>query len=240
MKLSIITPTLNSANLIERLVHSLDILSMANLAWEMVIIDGGSTDSTVDIVNSLVCDLIVVSEPDGGIYDAMNKGVRLATGDWLLFIGSDDYLNSKLDPYILETAFNKAKYNKIDFISFSSIRDYGYSQEKLISSPRLLPFFNSIPHPSTFIKKSEILEGYSLKYKIASDYDFFLKKFLSGGKFLIINDSLSIHSYGGFSSDSLKSQDEIRLIQQRLLSRQVYLIVIFITKIKRWVKSLWR
>jgi glycosyltransferase involved in cell wall biosynthesis len=213
---------------------------MANLSWEMVIIDGGSTDSTIDIVNNLVCDLIVVSESDSGIYDAMNKGIRLATGDWLLFIGSDDYLNSKLDHCVLEMAFNKARYDNIDFISFSSIRDYGYSQEKLISRPRLLPFFNSIPHPSTFIKKSEILEGYSLNYKIASDYDFFLKKFLSGSSFLIIDDSLSIHSYGGFSSDSIKSQDEVHFIQQSLLTRKVYLMVVIVTKIKRWIKSLWR
>lgn len=232
-KISVITPTLNSSRTISRLIDSLNVLSAADLIWELVVVDGSSTDATVDIVRSFKCDIKLISETDSGIYDAMNKGIKMATGDWLIFIGSDDYLNVKIDPLELKKSFDKAKIGHLNFISFASIRDYGCNQEKLVPRPYLLPFINSIPHPSTFIRKKEVAKGYSLKYEIASDYDFFLRKFISGSKFLKINSSLVIHSYGGTSSNLIKSQNEVSSIQKDLLSSPIYFIVYALTIIKK-------
>jgi glycosyltransferase involved in cell wall biosynthesis len=238
IKISVITPTLNSANSIARLINSLNIFSILGIAWELVIVDGGSTDATVDIVRSFKCNLKLISEVDGGIYDAMNKGIKISSGDWLLFIGSDDYLNIKIDGMKLKKSFKVAKINRFDFISFTSVRDYGYKQERLTAKPRLLPFTNSIPHPSTFIRKNTAIKGYSLKYKIASDYEFFLKKFINGSKFLVIDEILTVHSYGGTSSDIEKSQNEVKAIQKRILPGPAYFIVSSLTIIRKKVKKI--
>jgi len=240
MKISVIVPTLNSANTIARLINSLNIFSTANLIWELIVVDGESTDATVNIVRSFKCDIKLIIEKDYGIYDAMNKGIKISTGDWLLFIGSDDYLNVRMDLSKLKKSFYKAEINHLNFISFVSIRDYGDSKEKLVPRPYLLPFINSIPHPSTFIRKKEVENGYLLKYEIASDYEFFLRKFISGCKFLKVDSSLVIHSYGGISSNSIKSQGEVRSIQRELLPSAVYFVVQSLIAIKKSIEKIWR
>ena len=93
MKISIITVCFNSEKTIEDTIKSVCCQTYKNI--EYIIIDGGSTDRTCDIINSYISQIsIFVSEPDNGIYDAMNKGLDMATGDYLLFLGSDDHLMS--------------------------------------------------------------------------------------------------------------------------------------------------
>src|SRR5689334_2190715 len=88
---SIIIPTYNSEVLLETALES--ILRQTYPYREIVIIDGGSTDRTVDVIKHYSRHVAYwVSEKDAGIYDAMNKGVEAATGDWLYFMGSDDQL----------------------------------------------------------------------------------------------------------------------------------------------------
>lgn len=90
--LSIICPTYNSADTIRILIES--VMSQSCHDWELLIIDGGSTDNTVSIASEYGNALRCVSEPDDGIYDAMNKGIDMARGEWLYFIGADDSLYS--------------------------------------------------------------------------------------------------------------------------------------------------
>lgn len=93
MEISIITVCFNSEKTIEDTIKSVCCQTYKNI--EYIIIDGGSTDRTCDIINSYISQIsIFVSEPDNGIYDAMNKGLDMATGDYLLFLGSDDHLMS--------------------------------------------------------------------------------------------------------------------------------------------------
>lgn len=90
-KLSIITPVFNGAKTLEACIQS--VLSLHDSSIEHIIIDGSSTDETPQILEHYQDQLgPCLSEPDHGVYDAMNKGVRLATGEWLLFIGADDFV----------------------------------------------------------------------------------------------------------------------------------------------------
>lgn len=88
--LSIVCPTYNCGASIRTLIES--VLSQTSTRWELLIVDGGSTDDTMDIVREYADRVRYVSEPDGGIYDAMNKGIAMASGEWLYFIGADDSL----------------------------------------------------------------------------------------------------------------------------------------------------
>ena len=92
LKLSIITVTKNDKNYIEDCIKS--VIEQKYPNYEYIIIDGGSTDGTIDIIKKY-CDhiSIFISEPDGGIYDAMNKGIKLATGDIVGILNSDDIYN---------------------------------------------------------------------------------------------------------------------------------------------------
>ena len=88
MKLSVITPTLNAVEFLERAIQS--VLSQGFDSLEHWIIDGGSSDGTLEVV-SRYSHLKLLSGPDEGIFDAMNKGVGIASGDWIYFLGADDY-----------------------------------------------------------------------------------------------------------------------------------------------------
>jgi len=88
MRLSIITPTLNSVKTVGRAIDS--VLSQDFEHIEHIVIDGKSTDGTLDVVKQY-SQVKLISEPDSGIYDAMNKGIAASSGDWVYFLGSDDY-----------------------------------------------------------------------------------------------------------------------------------------------------
>ena len=90
--LSIITVCYNSEKTISRCLES--VISQDKSFAEHIIIDGGSTDNTIEIVNSIDVSDIIISEPDQGIYDAMNKGINAASGKYVLFLNSDDHFAS--------------------------------------------------------------------------------------------------------------------------------------------------
>ena len=88
--ISIICPTFNAGQVIERMI--LSVLNQTFKSYELIIVDGGSTDNTKDILSKYSSSLIYISEKDQGIYDAMNKGIKKSVGRWLYFIGADDIL----------------------------------------------------------------------------------------------------------------------------------------------------
>ncbi|MBP9970812.1 MAG: glycosyltransferase, partial [Paludibacteraceae bacterium] len=100
MKISIIIATYNASKTLNRCLDS--IVSQKNSEVELIIIDGGSTDETLSVINSYSSDIdYVLSEKDNGLYDAWNKGIKAAKGDWIMFLGADDQLLSNaLEKYI--------------------------------------------------------------------------------------------------------------------------------------------
>ena len=158
-------------------------LSQNYALLEYVVIDGGSTDGTLDIIKEYSDRIsIIISEPDDGIYDALNKGVREAAGDIVAILHSDDLF---CDKYVVTDMVDKMTINKSEFCFSDMVivdRASGAVQRYYMAH-----FFNRWmfrmgwmpPHPTCFIKKSlfDDFGYYSIDYKVAGDFDFFLRLF---------------------------------------------------------------
>lgn len=199
MIVSIITVCLNSEHTIEQTIRS--VIDQKNINIEYIIIDGGSKDQTLDIIEKYEDKIdIVVSEADNGIYDAMNKGISLSSGDVIGIINSDDW-------------YEPGVFKKIELCFLKSEADIVYGRLNLISetgeSSILIPgeiekmrYEMVTPHPTVFIKKA-IYNKYGmflLKYKIAADYELMLRMFTAGVKFCYCDDVLANFRIGGISA----------------------------------------
>lgn len=175
MKLSIVTINYNNKEGLRKTIESVVRQTCSNI--EYIIIDGGSADGSVDVIKKYE-DVISywVSEPDKGIYNAMNKGVSKATGDYLLFLNSGDYL---ISPSIIDEIWNELLSN--EDVIFGLLKTYpsnriGYTDVHLPLT--MLDFFerSPIPHPASFIKRNLFQEmKYDETLKIVSDWKFFLQ-----------------------------------------------------------------
>jgi len=178
MKVSIITIAYNSAETIEDTIKSIVTQNYSNL--EYIIIDGGSTDKTLSIVDKFKDSITtIVSEPDKGIYDAMNKGVQNAIGDIVWILNSDDiYADNKVVSRIVEAIGNKdsiyADLVYVDRDNTDKVTRYWKSGKyrKGIFKSGWMP-----PHPTFFIKKSCYNQygTYNLQLKSAADYELMLR-----------------------------------------------------------------
>jgi len=178
MKVSIITIAYNSAETIEDTIKSIITQDYSNI--EYIIIDGGSTDKTLSIVDKFKDSITtIISEPDKGIYDAMNKGVQNATGDIVGILNSDDiYANKKVVTHIVKAIGNKdsiyADLVYVDRDNTDKITRYWKSGKyrKGIFKKGWMP-----PHPTFFIRKScyDQYGTYNLRLKSAADYELMLR-----------------------------------------------------------------
>lgn len=178
MKVSIVTTTYNSAATVKDTLESVAGQSYDNI--EHIIIDGESTDDTLDIVRAFPHVAQVISEPDKGIYDAMNKGIRYAGGDVLLFLNSDDYLAS---PYIIELmVYQKDKsqvqsiYADLDYVSTDTTKIVRKWRSGKYDAGRFLYGWMP-PHP-TFMAERQLFEqfgGFNTNLRSAADYELMLR-----------------------------------------------------------------
>lgn len=175
MKISIITVCFNSANTIGDTIKS--IATQTYLDKEHIVVDGVSKDATMHMVRSSLSVSVCISEPDNGIYDAMNKGIALATGDVVGTLNADDYyMNDQvlddiakvfLDPTI-EACYGDLVYVRQDNINkivrFWKSNDYKSGMFKSGWMPA---------HPTFFVRKNvyERLGSFDLRYKIAADFE---------------------------------------------------------------------
>ncbi len=177
---------------------------------EHIIIDGASTDGTIEFLSEN--KVTFYSEPDTGLYNAMNKGIKKAKGDYILILNSDDYLNQ----HGLSETFNNSKFDWQDAI-FCSINKIDSITDKKIAT--ILPYkidhsvYFTIPqpHPSTLYKKTvhDTIGLYNENYKIVSDWDFFLR-FCENKSFTSCNFFHAINNFStGGVSDS-QSTDEVK------------------------------
>ncbi len=209
MKISIITICYNSEKTIKDTIES--VLSQTYPDVEYIIIDGRSKDGTLDIVKKYSSQIAeIISEPDKGIYDAMNKGIKKATGEIIGIINSDDFYCNK---DIIATVVNQFKktgvdacYGNIQYIDRDNIekkvrfwRAGEYRKEKLRSGWIM-------PHPAFFVKRS-VYEKYglfNLDFKIAADYELMLRFLLRHITLSYIDETLVSMREGGTSAASIK------------------------------------
>ncbi|MGL1935249.1 MAG: glycosyltransferase [Fibrobacterales bacterium] len=171
---SIITVIFNGETTIKQTLDSL--LNQSVTDYELIVIDGASTDTTLDIVHSykpFFGDKIkVISEKDEGIYDAMNKGINLASGTWLFFLNSDDKF---YNPDILDKTFNQAKKTDADILYGTVMVKGVHSIFEKGSQVRQTDFYKRMPmcHQSIFFKQSLFLKygKFNTNFKICADYE---------------------------------------------------------------------
>lgn len=213
--ISIITATYNSAETINDTIKS--VLCQTNKDFEYIIVDGGSTDETIDIVKSYESEfsgrLKWVSEKDKGIYDAMNKGIKMASGDIIGILNSDDYYTSD---DILQTIADAFKCQNVDAIygDIHFIKDgvpdkcVRYYSSRLFS-PFWLRFGFMPAHPSFYCKRDVFDKSglYRLDYKIGSDYEMMVRlfrKYKISSRY-VPKDFVTMRT-GGASSSNLNSR----------------------------------
>lgn len=219
-KISIITATYNSEKHIEQTIRS--VLEQTYEHVEYIIVDGVSTDGTLDIIRKYQDKIdVLISEPDRGVYDAFNKGIKLATGDIIYFLNSDDYF---YDNQVLEDVAREFSINSNTSIVYGNVlikNEKNDSFQILFGRKLALEDFKKrlMPcHQGVFTKKELFYKHglFNIEYKIASDFDFLVKCFITDEqKIKYIDRLISIFREGGLSSDSKKAiSEKDRIIQQ--------------------------
>lgn len=212
MKISIITATYNSAATIKDTLTSVNNQDYPNI--EHIIIDGNSSDNTLDIVREYGKKVTtIISEPDKGIYDAMNKGIRVATGDIVGILNSDDFFTSDDIISTVALTFNNnnidALYGDIHFVNPDNLDKTVRYYSSKIFKPSLFRFGFMPAHPSFYMKKSEYDKHgyYSLDYKIAADYDLLIRYLYKYKvKSIYLNKDFVTMRTGGVSTENFRSR----------------------------------
>lgn len=216
-KYSIITVCLNAKDGLKRTLHSIEQQIFDNFEW--IIVDGGSTDGTVDIVRDHPCVNHLISEPDEGIYDAMNKGIKISSGEYLLFLNAGDWLYNKktlsdVEEH-LKTDIVTGNLAVIDNSGVISLRKYDACK---IDKKYL--YNKTLPHQSTFIKKNLFYEYglYCNEFKIKGDHDFFARVFSREISFSFSSVCIAFFCLDGLSFRMKKSRlfnHELVLVRKR-------------------------
>jgi len=173
---SIIIPTFNSAVTIERCLKS--IYNQVFQDFELLMIDGGSTDKTLEIAYGYRSEsrfITIISERDNGTYDAMNKGITGSQGKWLYFLGSDDWLYNNL---VLHDVFSVPENMNYDILYGDVFRTgLGYIYDGVFTGKKLLK--RNISHQAIFYKREVFSKTglFNIKYRILSDWDHNFKWF---------------------------------------------------------------
>ena len=200
MLISIITVCFNEVGTIARTIKSVADQTYKNI--EYIIIDGGSTDGTIQILERYQEYIsIIVSEKDKGIYDAMNKGIGLAQGDYIGIINADDWYEKDAVEKVVQISRNISENTGV--IS-GQIRFMDGEQSFLSKKKNISDIWIEMPvsHPATFIKKSiyDRYGKYNTHYKIAADYDLIFRLYISQVKFCLCDEILANFRIGGASS----------------------------------------
>ncbi|MFA0496973.1 glycosyltransferase family 2 protein [Vibrio sp. 10N.222.54.B11] len=200
MKLTIITVNYNDSDNLDKTLDN--IKSQSIDTFELIVVDGGSKDNSLDVVDKY-CDIVstLISEPDTGIYNAMNKGIKLATGDYVIFMNAgdsfvDENTLANIEQEMSDNPGFDIYYSDAIYVKATSEHIH-HAEHSLIMSK--MPF----NHQSAVINRclhDDIL--YNEEYRISSDYDFFLRAHKKDAKFHKIETKIARHSLDGISVTS--------------------------------------
>lgn len=212
IKFSIITVTYNAEKTLEDTIKS--VLSQKNVLIEYIIVDGKSTDSTIDIIKKYN-NIIYVSERDSGIYDAMNKGLKIATGNFVLFMGADDIFYSS---DVLEKVEQKIK--KYDVVYYGNVLWKGTNHIHWGKFNKLKWAWSNISHQAIFYPQIVYKNyKYNLDYKIYSDNAYNLTLLKNSVKFEYLDLLITLYNMDGISShvkDLNFERDRGKMVYQAL------------------------
>lgn len=240
-KISIITVCKNSEQYIAETIES--VLHQTYKDIEYIIIDGDSTDSTREIINQYIDRItLFISEPDNGMYDAINKGLQLATGEYIQVLNSDDVL---ITPDTIEQVAASIEKGNYDYYygNITKLKDGYQKRVKLFQISRKLLLYSThgtlVSHPCLFISKelNDRIGGYDTRYRYASDFDYILRAMATGesrGKYLDLDitrfriHSQSITEQGKIGPERLQILEQHNYFKRPWLARQFYYYLIWI------------
>ena len=218
MKISIITATYNSGKTVRDTLESVLRQTFSN--YEYIIKDGGSKDDTLEIVKNYAPKfgerLKVISEPDQGIYDAMNKGVQMATGDVIGILNSDDFYTSDDALQVIADAFANndidATYGDIHFVNDDDLSKRVRYYSSAVFRRSFMRFGLMPAHPSFYCKKAvdDKYGAFDTSYKVAADFENLLRIIYVGNiKTKYIPKDFVTMRTGGASTAGLSSRTQI-------------------------------
>lgn len=240
VKVSIITVCFNSENTIEKTIQSL--LNQTYEDIEYIIVDGKSTDGTLQIIDKYKVRfgsrIKVISEHDNGIYDAMNKGIKMASGTLIGMINSDDYYEcNAIENMVkaLDSDTNTVLYGMQRFVRNGN-------EEKTVLYRHEFLDKQMIAHPSCFVTK-DVYEKYgvfNLDYKSSADYEFMLRLFHNSNVvFKPVYKIISSFETGGMSSSEIGVKETARLRFERgIISKKTYQFIIIRSRIHEFKKRI--
>ncbi|MDD0814588.1 glycosyltransferase family 2 protein [Curvibacter sp. HBC28] len=221
---SVIVAIYNGVSTVRECLAS--IVSQENVSVQLIVIDGASTDGTIEVLSEFSNDIShFVSEKDSGIYDAWNKGLKVIDSEWVIFLGCDDYFwRSNVLAEVQPLLYSSSKEIPIIYGSVcvvNSRKDYLYS----IGAPWSIlkqTFYKMmcLPHPATF-HRSTLFKDVGLfdsSFKIAGDYDFLLRALGSKDALYIGGEPIVGMRHGGMSSsprNALKGLSEIYMARYK-------------------------
>lgn len=211
--ISIITVVFNARATLEATIQS--VLSQDKELTEYWIIDGGSTDGTIDLIRQYEDQLAGwCSEPDNGIYDAMNKGIDRANGKWLYFLGGDDTLRQgilkQIQPYLIEP---------YSMVFGDVLFDNGHRYRSFLGPRTILQ--NTVHHQSVFYNSSLFATfRYDHTLTVVSEYDIHLRLYLQKAATYYISIILADCATGGASSELPRSLKETNRVRSRYIKNK--------------------
>lgn len=206
MKITIITVCYNADKVIEKTIQSVQKQTYSNI--EYIVIDGGSSDRTLDIIMKYEkCISNWISEPDKGVFDAMNKGLDRANGDYVIFMNAGDYF---ADADVIEKVCNYIFHNKGADVYHGDVYKNTQSKNNVWKA---VPFYlnkrkikgMNICHQAIFTKLDTAKKYYfDISYKLTADYDMMMKIFKNGGIFKYMELNIAVYDTTGMSSINWK------------------------------------
>lgn len=225
MKISVITVCKNALSTLEKTIKS--VAKQTYLDIEYIIIDGASTDGTLELLQHYKNDITkITSEPDQGIYAAMNKGILASSGDYLYFLNADDFL---LEENTISDVVNFLKGHPECDVAYGNIQvrhsNGNISCHKPPKPDKILDelITGALPHQATFANKTVFNEigNFNELYQIAADYEWFLR-ITESQSLKISYMPITVASYNavGLSAELEKSQPEVYDIQNKFSTYQ--------------------
>lgn len=246
MKISIVTAAYNSGKTIADTFKS--VLRQSYLDYEYIVVDGCSKDNTIDVIMEyeprFKGKMRWVSEPDKGIYDAMNKGIKMATGDVVGIINSDDFFTSNEVLESVAKEFGKdysldAIYGDIHFVKDEDLTKCTRYYSSSYFRPWLLRFGFMPAHPSFYVRK-EVYERhglYDLQFRTSSDFEMMVRLFGKNKiKSKYINMDFVTMRAGGESTAGMEAKKKVnRDIASSLKKHGIFTCQAF-----QWIRYLWK
>jgi glycosyltransferase involved in cell wall biosynthesis len=237
LKISIITVCFNSESTIRDTIESVLLQTYQNI--EYIIIDGKSNDKTIDIISEYKNDISTfVSEPDKGIYDAMNKGVSLATGDFVGILNSDDVFATKETIAEMVEILNKNEsaegcYGDLIYVKSDNLDTFSRYYSSKFFSKKTIPFGLTVPHPTLYLRPILFQKYglYKINYRVAADFELIARMVKSGAK-LVRNPSVMVKMReGGISSNGFwwrvhQNFEIIRACKENHIYTNIFMIMV--------------